>query len=56
MIENGRVYWALMKAASEAIREYSACRFLAGKPRVFERPAECAPWDDYPARESGSER
>ena len=58
MIESRRVYRVLMKAASEAIRENHACRFLAGKPRGFERPAGCAPWEEYrykvmPAEKAG---
>ena len=58
MTENRRDFWALMQAAREAIRENHACRFLAGKPRGFERPADCAPWDEYrykvmPAEKAG---
>ena len=36
-----------MQAATRAIRENFACRFLAGKPRGFERPKEYAPWEGY---------
>ena len=36
-----------MRAAARVIRENYARRFLAGKPRGFKRPAECAPWEEY---------
>ena len=58
MIENRKTFFALMQTAARAIRENYACRLLAGKPRGFERPAECAPWEEYrykvmPAEKAG---
>ena len=49
---------ALMQAATRAIRENFACRFLAGKAKGFWRQTGIAPWEGYrykviPAEKAG---